>query len=177
MFGNFTKKVLVSAVVLGSVGGSIVAYENSNTDTVHAESKNQIGEFKQINSSEANISLEKGYEYNVNDNGTASIVNKSLGYKEDLPNKAKDKDGKSVTLSYAKNGDKLKLMVIDDSTTTQTRGWKKGLKCGLGTAGGAGGGGLAGAGVGSAVPVIGTGAGAIIGGVSGGMSGAAASCF
>lgn len=79
-----------------------------------------------------------------------------------------------MILAYEKDGNNLKLDVINEDKSTQTRGWKKGLKCGLGTAGG---GGLAGASAGSAVPGIGTAAGGIVGTVSGGMAGAAASCF
>lgn len=84
-----------------------------------------------------------------------------------MPTSAKDKNGKDVIISYEDTDKGLKLMVIDASKATQTRGWKGALKCGLGAAGGAGTVALGGFGVG----------GAVVGAIDGGMSGATASCF
>ncbi|MDH8714619.1 hypothetical protein PYO01_04135 [Staphylococcus epidermidis] len=39
-----------------------------------------------------------------------------------------------MILAYEKDGNNLKLDVINEDKSTQTRGWKKGLKCGFGTA-------------------------------------------
>ena len=47
-----------------------------------------------------------------------------------------DKNGKPVILAYEKDGNNLKLDVINEDKSTQTRGWKKGLKCGLGNVSG-----------------------------------------
>ncbi|EKS26935.1 hypothetical protein [Staphylococcus epidermidis] len=39
-----------------------------------------------------------------------------------------------MILAYEKDGNNLKLDVINEDKSAQTRGWKKGLKFGLGTA-------------------------------------------
>lgn len=163
-----SKAILSTAIITGSVVAPIAINDN----TMHAAEnhKDTYGELKQINESEANINLDKGYKTNVQDNGNATITKQSTGETKALPVTAKDKNGKKVILSYAKTNNGLKMMVIDEDKSTGERGWKKGLKCGLGTAGGMGTVGLTGFGV--AGP-----GGAVVGAVSGGMTGAAASCF
>ncbi|MCE4966471.1 hypothetical protein BU679_02345 [Staphylococcus chromogenes] len=175
---SIISKLLLSATILtGSLVGVSTFYSDSTQAAETQKSSQGSGEFKPINDSQANITLNKGVSYEVSDNGSAKLVDDATGKTEILPSEATDKNGNSVVLVYEENGNDLKVNVIDKSTTTQTRGWKEGLKCGLGTAGGAGLGGLTGASAGSVVPAIGTAGGGVIGAVSGGMSGAAASCF
>ena len=178
MKNNIISKLLMSAVVLtGSVAGINTIHTNSTQASEKQESTENTVKIQPINQSQANIKLNKNISYKISDNGNAKLIDKSTGKTEELPTKTKDKNGKPVILAYEKDGNNLKLDVINEDKSTQTRGWKKGLKCGLGTAGTAGGGGLAGASAGSVVPGIGTAAGEIVGTVSGGMAGAAASCF
>ncbi|RIL61736.1 hypothetical protein BUY70_01650 [Staphylococcus epidermidis] len=178
MKNNIISKLLMSAVVLtGSVAGINTIHTDSAQASEKQESTENTVKIQPINQSQANIKLNKNISYKISDNGNAKLIDKSTGKTEELPTKTKDKNGKPVILAYEKDGNNLKLDVINEDKSTQTRGWKKGLKCGLGTAGTAGGGGLAGASAGSAVPGIGTAAGGIVGTVSGGMAGAAASCF
>ncbi|PTH67851.1 hypothetical protein BU582_05120 [Staphylococcus agnetis] len=166
---NVFSKIILSTVVLS---GAVASPYMVHDQLVHAaeQQKDKFGELHKVNSSEGYIKLEDGYTYKVKNNGTATITKVDTRETKKLPKSAEDKNGKNVLLSYVNTNHGLKLMVIDESKSTNERGWKGALKCGLGVAGGAGTVGLGGFGVGGP-------GGAVVGAVSGGMSGAAASCF
>ncbi|MGO4050732.1 hypothetical protein AB2L30_12580 [Staphylococcus pseudintermedius] len=167
MKGKIFSKIILSTTLLSGV---VMSPYLDNSEVQASEQKDKYGELHKINESEANIVLEKGYTYKVKSNGTATLTKTATGETKELPTSAKDKNGKDVIISYEDTDKGLKLMVIDASKATQTRGWKGALKCGLGTAGGAGTVALGGFGVGGP-------GGAVVGAIAGGMSGAAASCF
>ena len=135
MKNNIISKLLMSAVVLtGSVAGINTIHTDSTQASEKQESTENTVKIQPINQSQANIKLNKNISYKISDNGNAELIDKSTGKTEELPTKTKDKNGKPVILSYEKDGNNLKLDVINEDKSTQTRGWKKGLKCGFGTA-------------------------------------------
>ncbi|EIM5183719.1 hypothetical protein LM956_000646 [Staphylococcus pseudintermedius] len=135
MKGKIFSKIILSTTLLSGV---VMAPHLDNSEVQASEQKDKYGELHKINESEANIVLEKGYTYKVKSNGTATLTKTATGETKELPTSAKDKNGKDVIISYEDTDKGLKLMVIDASKATQTRGWKGALKCGLGTVGGAG---------------------------------------
>lgn len=165
----------IFAVITFIMGGLAFNSSTVGAEQTQEENNQSIGQFEQINESQANIKLNEGISYEISENGTTKITNESTGETEVLPSETKDKNGNEVALMYQGNDDNLQVNVVEKST--QLRGWQDALQCGLGTAGGIGTGGLGGATAGSALPGVGTVSGGIVGGIAGGMTGAAAACF
>lgn len=170
----------------GVINNHSFAVENNTT----MANENDSGILQVVNEEQAIFKLNKDVDYQLNNDGSAILINKVTNQSAKLPVEGKDKDNKKIKYVYTEDNNHLVLNAVSEEVTaTRSAG-----ECISGIAGegalGAGGIGAAGAGVGAAggtivIPGIGTAAGATgvgalgaaVGGIGGSLKGAADHCF